>query len=129
MCLFQQNVRMSDSSVGRACNDNNICIYAHGFEPSLCLFYVCFFTKFWIILSYSIKFKAWISMKSVEFDTVSYEILIVGFQKGKTQSCTSRGTKVTGCQIFKFLLQTLTSCNFDAAWGTRLCFTLLETSN
>ena len=70
MSLFQLYVRMSDSSVGRACNNSFKCIYAHGFEPSLCLFYICFFTKFWIILSYSIKFKAWISMKSVEFDTV-----------------------------------------------------------
>ena len=50
-------------------------------------------------------------------------------QKSKARPCTSRGTKVTSCQIFKFLLQTLTSFNFDAAWGTRLSFTVLETSN
>ena len=59
----------------------------------------------------------------------SFEILIRGFQKDKTQPCISRGAKVTSCQILKFLLQTWTSFNFDASWGTRSCFTFLETSN
>ena len=69
------------------------------------------------------------SMTVHPWQSGSFEISIGGFQKGKTRPCTSRGTKVTRCQIFKFLLQTLTFCNFNAAWGTRSCFIFFETSN
>ena len=59
----------------------------------------------------------------------SFEILIGGFQKGKTQPCTSKYIKVTRYQTWKKKLQSLTSCNFDASWGTSPCLPFLETSN
>ena len=74
---------------------------------------------------------AWLMFRALQqpWQYGSSKILIRGFQKGKTRPCTSRGTKVTGCQIFMVLVETWTSCNFDAPWGTRPCFTFLETSN
>ena len=55
--------------------------------------------------------------------------MIGGYQKAKAQPCTSRGTKVIRCQIFKLLLQTLKSCNFGVALGTKSCFTFFATSS
>ena len=74
---------------------------------------------------------AWQTFKAMlhPWQSGSLKILIGGFQKGKTRPCISRGTKVTRCQILKFFLPNLTSCNFYVPWGTRLCFTFLETSN
>ena len=74
---------------------------------------------------------AWQTFRALQhpWQSGSLKILIRGFQKGKTRPCTSRYIKVTRCQIWKKKLQNLTSCNFGAPWGTRLCFTFLETSN
>ena len=113
------------------------------------------------IVNYWVKcdFSAWpVYSAAIPMTALIPDILIGGFQKGKTWPSTSRGIRVTRCQSWKLLktpflcrdwfkktahtknwllvkvsrcqiwkkkLQNLTSCNFGAPWGTRLCFMYL----
>ena len=84
---------------------------------------------------------AWQTLKVLKhpWKSGSKQILIGGFQKGKTYLFTKGAQKLedvkfgSPLKVYSYAvnqtIQTLTDCNFGAPWGTKTFLTFLKTSN